>query len=74
MEYVFLCCWNPDRGTGVRRVPPGAGRRPRPAPANPRRHLGELTELAASIARQGVLDELVVVAGEKAGRWWIEGP
>ena len=60
MEYVFLCCWNPDRGTGVRRVPPGAGRR--------------LTELAASIARQGVLDELVVVAGEKAGRWWIEGP
>ena len=21
-----------------------------------------------------VLDELVVVAGEKAGRWWIEGP
>ncbi|MCB1293622.1 MAG: ParB N-terminal domain-containing protein [Gordonia sp.] len=45
-----------------------------PHPHNPRRHLGELTELAASIARQGVLDELVVVAGEKAGRWWIEGP
>lgn len=44
-----------------------------PHPHNPRRHLGELTELAASIARQGVLDELVVVAGEKAGRWWIEG-
>ncbi|HQV20073.1 MAG TPA: hypothetical protein PLC22_17380 [Gordonia sp. (in: high G+C Gram-positive bacteria)] len=31
-----------------------------PHPHNPRRHLGELTELAASIARQGVLDELVI--------------
>lgn len=41
-----------------------------PHPANPRRDLGDLDELAASITSQGVLEPIVVIPADRAAWAW----
>ena len=44
-----------------------------PHPQNPRKKLGDITELSESIRKNGIMQNLTVVNGHSKGKQWVPG-